>query len=289
MKAGAGLLAQRTISKWLDDHAFRLSAALAYYSLFSLAPLLVLFIGVAGILFGPEAVQGRLDEEIASLVGPDSAVTIQSMVQSISNRHDNLLAGIIGGAVLLFAAGGVFGQLKDALNTIWGVKPKPGHSLLHFVRDRFLSYAMVLGTGFLLLVSLIITTLLSAFSKRLESTFPLPPVVWLGLSFLISFCVVTLLFAMIFKYLPDVCIRWSDVWIGAAATALLFDLGKFLLAFYLGRESTASSYGAAGAVIILLMWVYYASAILLLGAEFTQVWAEVRGRKIRPDPHAVLI
>jgi membrane protein len=278
-----------TVSEWIDDKAFRLSAALAYYSIFSLAPLLVIVGSIAGTLFGEEAVRGQLQEQIAGLVGTQGAETIQSMVKSVSNPQRNFFAGLIGWSILLIGAGGVFGQLKDALNTIWEVQPKPGRAIWRVLKERFLSFTMVLGVGFLLLVSLVVTTSLAAFTRRIEVSFPLSSVFWMGLNLLISFAVVTLLFAMIFKVLPDVKIKWGDVWIGAATTALLFDIGKFLLGFYLGRESMASSYGAAGAVIIILLWVYYASLILLFGAEFTQVYARARGRKMEPKAHAMLM
>jgi membrane protein len=278
-----------TVSEWMDDKAFRLSAALAYYSIFSLAPLLVIAVSIGGTIFGEEAVRGQLQDQISGLVGSQGAQTIQSMVKSASNPKDSFFAGLIGWSILLIGAGGVFGQLKDALNTIWEVKPKPGRAVWRVIKERFLSFTMVLGTGFLLLVSLVITTSLAAFTKRVELAFPMSTLFWMGLNFLVSFSVVTLLFAMIFKILPDVKIRWSDVWIGPATTALLFDIGKFLLGFYLGRESMASSYGAAGAVVIILLWVYYASLILLFGAEFTQVYARARGRKMLPKAHAMLM
>jgi len=280
---------RETFSEWIDDGAFRLSAALAYYSIFSLAPLLVIVGSIAGTVFGEEAARGQLEGQIAGLVGKQGAEAIQSMVKSVSNPRDNLFAGIVGWFVLLIGAGGVFGELKDALNTIWEVQPKPGRAIWRILKERFLSFTMVLGVGFLLLISLVVTTSLAAFTKKIELTFPVSPVFWMGLNLLISFAVVTLLFAMIFKVLPDVKIKWSDVWIGAATTALLFDIGKFFLGFYLGRESMASSYGAAGAVMIVLLWVYYASLILLFGAEFTQVYARARGRKVVPKGHAMLM
>jgi membrane protein len=198
-----------------------------------------------------------------------------------------MLATVIGTVVLLFGAAGVFGQLKDALNSIWEVKTAPGLNWWAIVRERLLSFGMVLVIGFLLLISFLLTTLLSAFSRMMEGLLQMPDWLWAGAGLLISFLIVTVLFAMIFKVLPDVTNRWKHVWIGAAATALLFEAGKFGLAYYLGRESTASSFGAAGSVVLLLLWVYYASCILLFGAEFTKMYALSSGDRIRTEGLAV--
>lgn len=282
-------LFKETVSLWLDHKAFQLSAALAYYALFSLGPLLVIFIGVSGLILGEQEVRHHLAQEMRSLVGESGADTVQSMVQSLNSERGNVLSTILGGFMLLFGAGGVFGQLKDALNTIWEVKPKPGLGITTFIRDRFLSFTMVLGTGFLLLISLAVTTLLAALNKRLEVLFMLPASTWLVIGFFISLTVISILFAMFFKYLPDARIAWRDVITGAVVTALLFNLGKFALGFYLGRASTVSYYGAAGAVVILLLWIYYGSLILLFGAEFTRAYARMRGRKIVPKAHSMRV
>jgi membrane protein len=274
-------LLKETLRDWWEDKALRLAAALAYYAVFSIAPLLVLTESVAGMIFGPEAVRGQLDDQLAGFVGEKSAETIQSMVRSATRKTEGAWA-VFGGLTLLVAAGGVFGQLKDALNTVWEVKPRPGRRIVGFIRDRFLSFTMVLGTGFLLLVSLIISTVLAVATRHLESVLPLTAVLWWLIHFIVSMGVVTMLFAMIFRYLPDVKIEWRDVWIGAVATALLFNLGKYLLGFYLGREALISAYGMAAAGILILLWVYYASLILLFGAEFTQVYARARGSKLAP-------
>lgn len=280
-------LLKSTATEWYNDKALRLSAAIAYYSIFSIAPLLVIAVSMAGLVFGPDAVRGHLDDQLTSVMSPAAAKTIQEMVQSASSPTDGLLGTIIGGAVLLIGASGVFGQLKDSLNTIWEVKPKPGGSgIMGFIRDYLLNFGMVLVVGFLLLTSLVLTTAMAAFSNYLDRAFQLPPLIWSGAAFLISFGMVTLLFAFIFKVLPDAQIQWRDVWIGAAATAALFEVGKFALGWYLGRESTTSSYGAAGAVVLVLLWVYYASCILFFGAEFTQVYARRHGRYVPPAENA---
>jgi membrane protein len=276
----------KTAGDWMDNNALRLSAALAYYSVFSIAPLLVLSVGLAGWFFGADAVRGHLDDQLQSLLGPGPAKAVQSMVQSTSEPAKSLIATIVGLVTLLIGASGVFGQLKDALNTIWGVTAKPGPGWRLFLRERLLSFGMVLVIGFLLLTSFLLTTLLSAFNHWIEAILRLPEWIWGGAALLVSLAVITVLFALIFKVLPDVQIDWRHVWIGALVTAVLFEIGKFGLAYYLGRESTASSFGAAGSVVLLLLWVYYASCILLFGAEFTKVYAIADGASLQPSPLA---
>jgi membrane protein len=280
-------LLKATATEWYQDKALRLSAAMAYYSIFSIAPLLVIALSMAGLVFGPDAVRGHLDEQLASIMSPQAAESLQSMVQSVSRPSDSIPGAIIGFCVLLVGASGVFGQLKDALNTIWEVQEKPGSSgVMKFLRQRLLNFGMVLVIGFLLLTSLVLTTALAAFNDYLDRIFQLPPALWGVAAFLISFGIVTLLFAFIFKVLPDAQIAWRHVWIGATVTAGLFEVGKFALGWYLGRESTASGYGAAGAVVLLLLWVYYASCILFFGAEFTQVYAREHGQTVAPAENA---
>ncbi len=279
-------LARDTINNWLEDNALRLSAALAYYSVFSLAPLLVIAISVAGLVLGPEAVRGQLDDQLAGYIGKVAAKAVQSMVQSAAKPSQGWIGATTGFLTLLIGASGVFGQLKDALNTIWEVKPKSGRGVRGFLKERLLNFGMVLVIGFLLLTSLLLTTAITGLTDYFNTILHLPPFIWGAVSFVISFGLVTVLFALIFKVLPDVQVKWRNVWIGAAVTACLFELGKLELAFYLGRESTASSYGAAGAVILLLLWVYYTSCILFLGAEFTQVYARATGDRIQPAANA---
>lgn len=280
-----GLLKQ-TASEWIDDGALRLSAALAYYSVFSIAPLLVIAIGIAGAVLGYEAAAGQIQTEMQNYVGVQAAAAVQSMVKSASQRGNGWMATVIGFVTLFIGASGVFGELKSALNTIWNVNPTGKAGWKKVVCERFMNFGMVLVIGFLLLVSLVMTTAIAALNHRLESLFSLPAFVWSAIAFVISFGIVTTLFSLIFKVLPDVKIRWHDVWIGAAITALLFEVGKTGLGWYLGRESTASAYGAAGSVVLLLLWVYYASCILFFGAEFTQVYAQAEGRRIQPSDNA---
>ncbi len=280
-------LLKATFDAWMEDNALRLSAALAYYSIFSIAPLLVIAISVAGLVLGADAVRGHLDDQLKSYIGAKAAESVQSMVQSASKPSEGWMGAAIGFVTLMLGASGVFGQLKDALNTIWEVRPKGGAGIIGFIRERLLNFGMVLVIGFLLLTSLLLTTALAALNGYFESIVGIPPVVGGVLAFIVSFGVVTTLFAFIFKVLPDAQIEWRNVWTGAVVTALLFELGKFGLGFYLGRESTASSFGAAGSVVLLLLWVYYASCILLFGAEFTQEYAKATGHEIRPVPGAV--
>ncbi|MBE7550580.1 MAG: YihY/virulence factor BrkB family protein [Anaerolineales bacterium] len=279
-----GLL-KETFSDWSEDKASRLAAALAYYTIFSIAPLIIIVIAVAGLVFGREAAQGQIEGQIQGLVGDQGGELIQEMVQGASNQSTGVIATIIGVATLLFGATGVFGQLQDALNTIWEVTPKPGRGVLGILKDRFISFTMVLGIGFLLTVSLVLSAGLAAASQFTG----LDKIAYLGeaITFFVSFAVITLLFAMIYKILPDVKIAWSDVWIGATVTALLFTIGKLLISLYLGHSALASSFGAAGALVVILVWIYYSAQILFFGAEFTQVYAKRFGSRIRPDEDAV--
>lgn len=279
-----GLL-KDTFNDWMEDGALRLSAALAYYSIFSIAPLLVICLGVAGWaswILGPDAVDKYIYGELGNLVGAQSADMVRSMVKSATHPNAGKVAAVVGGILLVVGAGGVFGQLKDALNTIWEVRAKSGFSMKGFLRQRLLTFGMVLVIGFLLLVSLLLSTAIAGFSHMLGNVLPVP---WLlaPVGVLLSFGVVTLLFAFIFKVLPDATVEWRHVWVGAAVTGILFEIGKLLLGLYLGRESASSSYGAAGAVVLLLVWVYYASCILFFGAEFTQTYARAMGSEIKPN------
>lgn len=282
-------LATETFNDWMEDKALRLAAALAYYSIFSIAPLLVIAVSLAGLVFGPEAVRGQLDDQLQSVIGTQAAKAVQSMVQSAAKTEQGWLGAITGFVILMVGASGVFGQLKDALNTIWEVRVKPSPGVAAFVRERLLSFGMVLVIGFLLLTSLALTTAIASLNKFLGSFLGIPEAAWAALAFALSFALVTVLFALIFKVLPDAKVRWRNVWVGAVVTAFLFEIGKFGLGYYLGRESTASTYGAAGSVVLLLLWVYYASCILLFGAEFTQVYAKATGHVIEPSRNAVPI
>lgn len=282
-------MVKETASDWVDDGASRLAAALAYYSLLSLAPLLVITIAIAGFFFGYDAARGKVAGELGAVVGGQAAVGIQSVVASAHSPVTGVISTSVGIVTLFIGASGVFGELQASLNTIWEVKPKPGRGVWGEVKDRFLSFTMVLGVAFLLLVSLILNAILSAIGARFSEALPGGELVWQAFNFVFSLSVITGLFALIFKFVPDAEIRWRDVWLGAAVTAVLFTIGKVLLGLYLGKAAIGSAYGAAGSIIALVVWVYYAAQILLLGAEFTQVQARRSGREIRPAHDAIKV
>jgi membrane protein len=288
LKPGLSLL-KETFDEWKDDEALQLGAALSYYTIFSLAPMLLVVIAIAGLFWGREAVQGQIVQQIGGLVGTQGAEAIQTMVANAGKHGAGVLATIVGFVTLLFGATGVFSQLQTALNHIWDVQLKPDRGLKGLLKARAAAFGMLLGIGFLLLVSLVVSAALSAFGTWLTGLSPGAEVILRILSFIFSFAVVTVLFAILFKFLPDVKIAWRDVWIGAAATALLFTVGRFLIGLYLGKSSVASVYGAAGSLVIVLLWIYYSSQILFLGAELTQVYARRYGSQIVPDEDAMPI
>jgi membrane protein len=272
---------------WNEDKAPRLAAGLAFYTMFTLAPLLIIAIAVAGLAFGQEAARGQIVGQIQGLVGVESARAIQDFLEQVGAPKSGVIATALGLATLLLGVWWVFGELQDALNTIWEVAPKPGRKLLHVLKSRLISFAMMLGVGFLLLVSLILSAALSALGTYLVGLLPDFEATLQLVNIVVSFGVITLLFAMIYKIVPDVIITWGDVWIGAAATALLYTIGKYLIGVYLGTSSTASAYGAAGSLVVILLWVYYSAQILFLGAEFTKVYAQSYGSRIVPTEIAV--
>jgi membrane protein len=282
-------LFRQTFREWLDDKAPQLGAALAYYTVFSLAPLVLLLLAIVGVLFrsNPEGAWQKITEQMSYVLDKSAVEVVQGIAQQAAEPGKSTLATTLGIALALFGATGVFGQLQDALNTIWGVKPKPGLGIWGFLRARFLSFAMLSGVCFLLLVSLVVETLLKAFSHYVQAMLPGGLAIALSVYLIFDFAVVLTLFAMIFKVLPDVKIRWRDVWIGAALTAFLFLLGKWALGLYLASGTAASAYGAASSLITLLLWIYYSSQILLFGAEFTQVYASEFGSPVEPDDYAV--
>lgn len=279
-EVAVGALLKESAQDFVNDDGLRLSAALAYYSAFSLAPLLLIVLSIAGAFFGDEAVRGMLYDEIHRDLGRSGAEVLEDMVAHARDPQQSLVMSLVGLAVLLFGAAGLFGQLQSALNRIWHVPPRESFGMGHFIKSHFLSFTMVLGTGFLLLVSMVVSTVLNAVSVRVGEIANIPAPLWAVVGGFISFALITLLFAAIFKVLPDVIIRWRDVWTGAIFTSGLFAVGKSAIGWYLGREAMASSYGSAGAVIVILSWLYYSSAILLFGAEFTQVQARAAGREI---------
>jgi membrane protein len=282
-------LVRDTFKDWSEDKAARLGAALAYYTIFSIGPLLVIAIAIASLVFGDVAARGQIVGTIGGMVGEDGGKLIEDSIENANQGGGNIIATAIGIGTLLFGAAGVFGQLKDALNTIWEVKPKPNLGFMHTIKERFFSFTMVLGTGFLLLVSLVISAAVAALGKFLSNHLPGADIIWQVVNFLVALAVITLMFALLFKFLPDVKIGWKDVWIGALVSALLFLVGQFLLGFYLGSGAVGSAWGAAGALVIILVWVYYSAQIFFLGAEFTQVYTNKFGSRVRPEPYAEFV
>jgi membrane protein len=269
--------------KWITDKAPKLGASLAFYTMFSLAPLLVIVISIAGFIFGPDAARGELVGQIEGLIGKEGAQVVQTALKNTDDTESGIVAIVIGFFTLVIGSTVVFAELQESLNMIWRVKPKPERNMIKgLIKDRIQSFALVLTTGFLLLVSLIISALLSALSNFIERYVEIPVTVLDIINLVISLGVVYLLFAMIYRILPDVHIRWKDVWVGAFVTALLFVLGKYLIGLYLGTSTLGSTYGAAGSLVILLLWIYYSAQILFLGAEFTFIYATKLGPGYRP-------
>lgn len=286
----AWVLTKEVFLDFMDNNSFQKGAALAYYTIFALPPILIIMINTAGAVFGREAVRGQVYTQLRDLLGRQGATDIQAMVENIGQSADFTFATILGVFTLLVGATGVFISLQESLNQIWGVKPKPRNEYLKLLRDRLLSFAMILAIVFLLLVSLIVHAALVAITAFLtdrvdESMLQLTQLI----NLVVSTSVVTFLFALIFKFLPDAKIRWGDVWTGALVTALLFTLGKSLIGFYLGNSDFSGIYGAAGSVIVVLTWVFYTSQVVFLGAQFTLVYARRYGDDIYPSDYAVRV
>jgi membrane protein len=272
---------------WKEDYASRLSAALAYYTIFSLAPLLVIVIAITGLIWEAEAVRAQILSQVQSLVGAEGADFVANLITNTGSRGEDIVVLIIGILALLFGALGVFNELHNSLNIIWNVKQEQVKGFLQAVKkviiDRLLSFTMILGIGFLLLVSLVVTAGLSATQETFGNAFPMSEFILQVVNLVISLGVITVLFALIFKFLPDAQISWHDVWLGALVTAMLFSIGKTAIGIYLGNSAVASIFGAAGSLVLLLLWIYYSAQILFFGAEFTQVYANKYGSKILPE------
>jgi membrane protein len=282
-------IVKETASDWLDDKAPRLAASLALYTLMSLAPMLILAVSVSGLIFGDEAARGQIAHQLADVLGDSGALAVQSVVANAKAPSSGVLGTAVGLALALFGASGVFGELQGTLNAIWDVDSRPGRGIWGFIRDRFFSFTLVLGVAFLLLVSLVVSAALAAIGAYLSHTLPGGAVLWQAVNLLISLGVTTLLFATIYKVVPDVTIGWRDVWLGSVVTAVLFSLGRFAIGLYVGRSAVASPFGAAGSVVALVVWVYYSAQILFFGAELTQVYARHRGSTITPSKNAVVV
>ncbi len=278
---------QKVLSEWNQDKVTRLAAALSYYTIFSLAPLLVIIIAVTGLFLGADSAQQQIIAQMQALVGAEGAGLMNDLLTNARNINTNLIAALIGIFTILLGATGVVGELKDALNTIWNVAPKPDRGLFATFFERVLSFGMILGIGFILLVSLVVSASLAALNMAIRGYFEQWVMLAQVIDLLLSVGSITLLFALLFKFLPDVQVAWRDVWIGAFITAILFTLGKYALGLYVGNSNVASPFGAAGALVILLVWIYYSAQIFFLGAEITQVYANEFGSGVRPNENAL--
>ena len=276
-----------TVFEWYEDRAPRLGAALAFYTVFALAPGLIFIIALAALLLGKEAAEGQILNEVQDLIGFAGARAIQAAIESARSAGGSLVATGLGVLTLLFGLWGVFGELQDALNTIWGVTTRSNRGVIGAIKARFWSFTMVVGIGFLLLVSLAASAWLAAVGRFFAQLSPLPVAMMETANALLSFVTITLMFAVIYKLLPDVRISWRNVWVGAAVTALLFTIGKSLIGLYLGRSTVASVYGAAGSLVVILLWIYYSAQVVFFGAEFTKVYSRRFGAVVVPDKLAV--
>lgn len=280
-------LAKDTFKDWSEDKASRLGASLAYYTIFSIGPLLLITVAIASFVFNDA--EQQIVGTVSGVIGKEGGDVISSTIQNANKGGANIIATVIGIVTLLLGASGVFGQLKDSLNTIWEVQPKPNQGILATLKDRFLSFTMVLGTGFLLLVSLVVNATVAALSTWLNNILPGGDLIGKIISLALTFLIVTVMFALLFRFLPDVDIKWKDVWIGAAITALLFGLGQFALGLYLQFGNVGSAFGATGSLVVVLVWIYYSAQIFLFGAEFTQVYTNKFGSRVQPASNAEFI
>ena len=271
-----------------QDKILKLSGSLAYYTVFSMGPLLLVIISLCGIVLGREAIEGKVYAQLAGFVGDDTAKQLQEIIKNASLQGKSTIAAIVGGATLLLGATSVFAEIQDSINMIWGLKPKPKKGWVKMLQNRFLSFSVIISLGFLLLVSLALSAIVDAFSNRLAAVYPdITVALFYVINLLITFIITAIIFGVIFKVLPDARIKWKDVRAGAVTTAILFMLGKFVISFYIGKSNVGSTFGAAGSLVILLLWIYYSSIILYFGAEFTKAYAMEYGDPIHPNEYAV--
>jgi membrane protein len=281
------ILIKAAASSWVDDYAQSMGAALAYYSMFSIAPLLLIVISVAGLIFGVEAARGEIVGQLRDLTGQQGAAAVQALLESVSEPAESVAALLIGGILLLIGATSVFAELQDALDRIWRAPKRAKAGIWSLLRARLLSFGMIMGIGFLLIVSLVISAALAALGKLWGPLFAEWEIIAGVIDFLVSFAIITTMFAMIYKVMPRVKVAWADVWIGAGVTALFFTIGKFLIGLYIGKSGLTSGFGAAGSLVVMLAWVYYSAQVFLMGAEFTWAYALTFGsRKAQPVPAA---
>jgi membrane protein len=285
LKTILALSKQALLAAW-EDNVPRMGASVAYYTLFAIAPVLLVAIAIAGTIFGPEAVRGEIVGQLDGLLGRDGAAAVQALLEGAARQQGGTLATVVGMVTFVLAATSAFLELQAGLDKIWRVEPDPGANVSAFLKARAQSFGLVVGIGFLLLVSLAVNAALAAASKWVGQYATALPILWNALDIVVSLVVVTLLFAMLFKFLPDVRLHWRHVLVGALVTAVLFNIGKQVIGLYLGQSATASSYGAAGSVIVLLIWVYYSTQIVLLGAEFTRAYTKYLGSRPKPESFA---
>lgn len=281
-----GRISWASVRNFLDDQPFQLAAALSYYTLLSIAPLLLVVTGIAGLILSDAQISRELIEQARALVGEEGATLLETVTQNIEERDDSILSMVIGSILTLLGASTVFAQLQKALNSIWGVEPQPKNAIVGFLRARLISMTVVLGLGFMLLVSLVLSAALTGLYGYLESLFPGAGLLTRTLNILLTFAIIATLLGLLFRYVPDAHVTWQDTVVGAIATALLFTLGKYLIGLYLGQASVGSAYGAAGSAVVFMVWVYYASLILFFGVEITKAVADHRGHPIIPAEYA---
>ncbi|WKN29892.1 YihY/virulence factor BrkB family protein [Porifericola rhodea] len=278
---------KESFKEWQSDDAFRQSASLAYYAIFSLPALLIIVINVASVVWSEQYIQQQVTEQLGSMLGADAAEQIQTMISNSKKQGNSILSIIIGVATLIFGATGVFYQLQKSLNDAWEVEQDPDSGIMEVAKSRITALGLVVAIGFLLIVSLVVTTAISAMSGWIQQQLPNFPVfVFYIFQIMLSLGILTVLFAIMFKVLPDAKVEWRSVWVGALLTAILFTIGKFLIGFYIGKTDPTSTFGAAGSIIIIMLWVYYSGLILIFGAEFTQVYARNKGHRLQPSSHA---
>lgn len=281
------ILTKAAASSWIDDYAQSMGAALAYYTMFSIAPLLLIVISVAGLIFGVEAARGEIVEQLRGLMGPQGALAVQSLLEGASKPADSILAMVVGSLLLLVGATSVFAELQDALDRIWRAPKRHKTGVWSLLRARLLSFGLIMGIGFLLMVSLVVSAALAALGKRWGLFFSDWSLLADSINFAFSFVITTTFFALIYKIMPRVNVDWADVWIGAVVTSLLFSVGKFLIGLYIGRSGITTGFGAAGSLVVLLLWVYYSAQVFLMGAEFTWAYSVAFGsRSTQPVPAA---
>jgi membrane protein len=284
----AGTIFKNSFQGFSDDKVLKLSGSLAYTMVFSMGPLILIIITTSSFFFGREAIEGRIYGQLEGFLGHDTALQLQDIIKHAAISGKSTLATVIGVIFLFIGATGIFSEIQDSINTIWGLKPKPKKGWVAFLKNRLLSFSVIIGLGFLLLVSLAISALLEAFGSHLRILFPgISAILLYIINLSISICVSWFIFAVIFKVLPDAIIQWKDVWVGALATTLLFLLGKFAISFYISKSNVGSTYGTAGSLVVLLLWIYYSSVILYFGAEFTMSYAMQYGNPIKPAEYAV--